>query len=419
MTDDDRDATRIRVLFDRVMDDAPPAPDLIEIEARRALRHEPRATQRWTPAVAATLAAATVIGLLVLVVPRRDPEPTIDRVATTAADPETSTPLATNPDSRTPTTPTPAATSGVPSSASPSESPSEIGTAVVVANDDGVTIVADDSTANLVIAEPTVTARSLADGRVVALLAASNTTDDPANEPGSIVIWDPATDQETVVDVPNPTAGTLELHDVATVEGVATILYTHGPAVCDIEADECNVALRTFEPDTERSTELLSLNGGRNQWTNLSLADTGIIVGEIAGPDGINFHSSLAGLDITAPMPLAANLGLSPSPTGCGDCPRGYRIDPTGRHVAWIEGTDLVIVDLQAPRLRATAPSVLPEGVENGDVIVDLADVVLTKDDVITARVIVGVADATESTLIEISDGTATSTPTDSAALLR
>lgn len=45
----------------------------------------------------------------------------------------------------------------------------------------------------------------------------------------------------------------------ATVDGTMTILYGHGPGVCDVEADECDVTLRTFEPDSGRSTELLSL----------------------------------------------------------------------------------------------------------------------------------------------------------------
>lgn len=125
-----------------------------------------------------------------------------------------------------------------------------------------------------------------------------------------IVLWDPATNTVTPLDVPNPTGGALRLHDVATVDGRVTILYQHGPAACDAQTDECDVTLRTFEPDTGRSTELLSLDGSRNSWTNLSLADTGVIVGELSGADGTTFHSSVVGPDVV-PDPIAGLISAS------------------------------------------------------------------------------------------------------------
>lgn len=350
------DAATFRALFDDVMDDAPTPPTVSEIETARTRPDDHTTTRFWGAAVAAGLVAAAAIAVVAI------PNASNDTLRTDGvAGPPDTAPLIVDP-TITDTDTDADATEDDEENVTTTEATGPLPafgeeTVVAVASRAGVTVASVEGEPVQVIDGPADSAHATDDGRIVALqppLAAEG-------GPGQIVMWDPATDDLVPLDVPNPTGGALRLYDVATVDGVVTILYDHGPAECDVEADECDVALRTFEPDTGQSTELLSLNGARNSWTTLSLADTGIIVGESVGADGTSFHSSLAGPEVAAPMPTADGLGLSPSPAGCADCPRAYTIDRTGRFVAWRQGSDLVVVDLEDPSQRAIAPSIVPE----------------------------------------------------------
>jgi hypothetical protein len=80
--------------------------------------------------------------------------------------------------------------------------------------------------------------------------------------------------------------------------------------------------------------------GGWEQGSSaLHLAADGTVVGEtFSGPVSTVAVYSSSGLD-------AAALGLEPEYVDCAGCPSRFSISPSGRTVAWIEGTELVIVD--------------------------------------------------------------------------
>lgn len=376
MSDPLRD--RIRSLFDNAVSDAPTAPTLADIESARRDHTPVRSVRRWAVPATIGLAAATILAFLVL--PNRSTESI--RTADTSVTDAPTLPRVTS--TLPPVSPTVASTP-VDAPASPPSTVDQ--TVVVIASAGGVSATSIDGPQVDLFDGGFLTAHGTSDDRIVALrspAASGNTT-------GTIVMWDPRTGTVDPVDPPNPTGGELWLHDVATVNGRVTILYEYGPTVCDAVADDCDEKLATFEPDTGNTTELLALNGARNSWKTLSLADTGLIVGEIVGDDGTTFHSSLSGLDASAVLPDPDDLGLATSPAGCSICPTGFVVDRSGRHIGWIQGPDIVIVDLDDLARRVLVRSVVPE-VAVGLAELDIDDVAVTEDGTAT-----GVASVTWS----------------------
>ena len=386
------DDDRWRNLVDRAVAEAPPAPTLSDIRRRSvggAGGPVARATgpaRRWTAPVAAGLVLVASLGALLLL--GRDPE------SVSTAQPTASADVTVSDGDRV--EPTPSVTT-------PDESTVQPDTVIVVGGLSGVTVSAPGRPSQPVIDRPVVIAEASDDGRVVA----QRTFDGP--DAGRIVVRAPGAEAETALDVPNPTNGALVLHDVATIGGQLSVLYEYGPTSCDVDADDCDVSLTVYEPDTGRSTDLVTLNGARNDWTTLSLSDSGLVVGELTGDDGTSFYAGSAGAEVEATIPAAGDLGLALAPPGCSNCPRGYVIDRSGRFVAWRQGPDVVVVDLDQPARRVVARDTVPELGQgpDGDLVLDVGGLATDGDTIRSGLAAFSTLDGTRSVVVDLSDGSA------------
>ena len=426
MSDRD-DADRIRRLFDDVMADSPPAPGLAEIRDGRgaggdfATRRDQR--RAWAAAGAVGLVATSVLALVVLPNRGGDAVRTLQDTSLVETAPAVTTPSPATTDGMstvpgTATSPAPS-TEAPPVEPAPSVDPAPSGPVdapdaspplpgtepvVVIASEAGVFLSRPEGDPVRIVDTAATAAFAASDGRVFAL---TRSTSDPTS-PAIVVVWDPSTRTVRDVELPDRQDGELDLFDVATIDGQVTILYETGPAVCDVAADECDRSLRSFQPDTGLSTGLVTLVLGRSEWVSVGLTDTGLVVGEVALSDGTRFYGGL-GLDaeLGRALPTEADLGLAFSLPDCTNCPRAYTADPQGRHVAWRQGPDVVIVDLDEPSRRVVASDVVPQDgtdVGSGDVVLDVDGIELDGDEVVSGLASFVFPDS-RSVVVDLSDG--------------
>lgn len=399
------DASTFRELFDRAMDEAPDAPTLADIElgGRRpgdVVRIRAADRRRWVSGAA----AAVIVGVVGLAALWTSRDSAVVRTSDTVVVDTSSAPTTT-------ATEVPVVATVEEDANTTGPSTSSTPPVVVSASADGRTVVrSGDGVAVApflgdfveVIGEDVTSAFGASDGRIFALVPGRA---DVAS-PDSIVAWDPATNVVSTIEIPMPTAGAVTLHDVATVNGAIVLLYETGPVVCDVAADECDSVLHVVEPDSGRTERLVTLNGARSEWVTLSLSDTGVVVGEIAGEEGTDFYGGLSGTRIDAEPPTSADLGLAPGLADCTNCPRAYTIDRDGRHLVWRQGPDLVVVDLLEPARRVVVRDVVPDlGSANDDVTLSIDRIVLDGDTVSEGLVAFDSSNGTTSAVVDLSDG--------------
>ena len=410
----DPDDLDVRALFERAMQDSPPPVDLDVIHDRRrtarpapvatdirtptsAARVPDRARRRWVAAASLGLVAAAVVAIFVVPVGRDEaPRPAVEPPAPTAsttpdrlADERTTTSGQTTPT----TTPTTTVAPGQPSDESELALLDTLADPPVAVTARAAEVErrdADGSTTALDI--DATEAHAVGDGRVFAALAS-----------GEIVEWHPDDDSVDTLVLPDSGGPPRIVHDVAEVAGVVTVLFEQPPVTCDVEADACDVVLYAFEPDTGELTRLVTLNGARSEWSTLSLAETGIVIGSISGEAGIDIYSGTSGADVVAAIPQPGDLGLTTSLVGCDACPQAYTIDRTGTHLGWLQGADLVVIDLDVPSQRAVVPSVAPNPTAAGWVL-EIADVVLDGAEVVSGVAVV--SDRVTSVVANLADDT-------------
>ncbi|MGB3737173.1 MAG: hypothetical protein WA964_19625 [Ilumatobacter sp.] len=389
------DAGKIRELFDRAMTDAPAPPTLTDIEhgTSGVVSDGPR---RWTLTAAvasAAVVAAAAIGLVAVL-----PDSDSDTLRTSeSGDAAVVVPATTAGD-----TTRDAVTTTIAELTDTSIEPSAVeGPSVIVSSVDGVAVAPFGGEFADVIEGPTSSAHGVSDGRIFALVPASSQNSGSS----SIVSWDPATGEVSTVEVPDTTGGPLFLRDIATIDGAVTMLYEIGPVVCDVVEDECESVLWTFEPDTGRSERLVTLNNARARWVTLSLSDTGLVVGESTGENGTNFYSGLSGAAIELVPPTPAELGLSTGLVDCTNCPRAYTIDNEGRHIAWREGPDLIVVDLDDPARRVVTRSVVPD-LGSDDLTLSIDGIALDGDTVSEGFAAFNSSDGATSFVVDLGDAT-------------
>lgn len=296
------------------------------------------------------LVAAAVIGFFVIAgdstdTIRRDPAVTgtVDSSspptgvpttsATTVADSVGSAPVtSTSPPSTPPPTDAPQPTTTIGPLDPPLET--DLPVALTTAGSFGVSVAVPEGRASLIVTEPMAFATAARDGRV--FMQRSRTADEPTADT-TLLVWSSDTDELTPLDPPRAPAGlpddTIVLHDVATVDGVVTVLYETRPARCP-NPEQCTGAIVAWQPDTGTSIELESRIVWEGGWSGLQLAENGLIVGsQFESASSAIYLASIS--SVTPPAP--GDLGLDESYDDCNVCPFAYTIDPSGRFVGWID----------------------------------------------------------------------------------
>ncbi len=206
--------------------------------------------------------------------------------------------------------------------------------ALTTAGSFGVTVGVPEGSESTIVTEPMAFAATARDGRI--FMQRSTDTDETGADT-SLLMWSPETDEIVPLDPPlaadSGPDDTVELHDVATVDGEVTLLYVTRPSACT-DPNVCIGAVMAWEPDTGESTEIASKIVFEGGWTGLELADNGLVVGaEYESAADAIFLAAIG--SATAPTP--AELGLEAAYSDCSVCPFAFTIDPSGRFVGWVD----------------------------------------------------------------------------------
>lgn len=240
-----------------------------------------------------------------------------------------------------PATPPPSSDPPTPTDPSTPEGGDDLAAALTTAGPSGVTVGVPEGSESTILTESMAIAATARDGRIFL----QRSTD--AAEAGSdttLLVWSPETGELTPLDPPlaadSGADDSVELHDVATVDGAVTVLYTTRPRSCS-DPNECIGAVMAWEPDSGESTEIASKIVFEGGWSGLELADNGLVVGaEYESAANAVFLAAIG----SAIPPTAADLGLEPSYVDCSVCPFAFTIDASGRYVGWVDsgpGVDL------------------------------------------------------------------------------
>lgn len=232
-----------------------------------------------------------------------------------------------------PATPPPTSDPSTPTDPSTPEVGDELPAALTTAGPSGVTVGVPEGSESTIVIEPMAIAATARDGRIFL----QRSTDAAEGSDTTLLVWSPETSELTPLDPPlaadSGPDDTVELHDVATVDGAVTVLYTTRPRSCS-DPNECIGAVMAWEPDSGESTEIASKIVFEGGWSGLELADNGLVVG--AEYESAANAVFLAGIGAASP-PTAADLGLEPSYVDCSVCPFAFTIDPSGRYVGWVD----------------------------------------------------------------------------------
>ncbi len=358
MTDhepDDLDR-RIRDLIGRAVADTPPTPRL-EQGVLVTPTDAPTDRNRWIVGGLAGLSiAAAIVAIFLFSRPDEvaDPlvpatqsttpvttPPTPPKVTEATTPTETSTPTSsvassTAPATTAPATTTPATTTPVtatPPTTAAAPKPVDRADVRLQAGPDGVEILGLDG--RVVTTEPMAIARLGPNGSVYMQRTQSVDVDSNGSETQLLVVGPNSSAPEPVV-LAAPLDGPLRLHDSAAVEGRWTVLVESVPPMCP-NPDDCVGGLYLYRPDTGEITELVSKIVWEGGWEQLSLSETGLIVGTESGSASRGpFIAAVPGASVELPTP--AGLGLDENYFDCSDCPQGYGINRRGDAVAWVEG---------------------------------------------------------------------------------
>lgn len=267
--------------------------------------------------------------------------------------------LVSNPPSvpTTPPTTPPAAvptTTPAPATTAPEPVPDRAEDVRLQAGPDGVEILGPDG--RIVTTEPMVVAKLGPNGSVF-VQRSTDTRDEGADTRLLVVAPDAA--EPVPVDLPLPFDGNVRLHDSAAVDGRWAVLLELQPPTCAVP-QECIGGVYVYRPDTGDLEEVSSRNVWEGGWEQLSLSETGLIVGaETESISRSPFFATVVGATATAPTPEI--LGLQQSYDDCSDCPTGFAINRRGDAVAWFErdlttsGATVTVVDLNGQTV-AEAP---------------------------------------------------------------
>lgn len=253
------------------------------------------------------------------------------------------------------------ATSGSPTTDSPTTGPPVAETTVATTDpideDDraaalttagtfGVSVGVPEGSESLIVTEPMIFATTAQDGRI--FMQRSTTSSDGGTD-GIVLVWSPESNALEELDPPPPTGATaddsIQLHDVATIDGAVTLLYETRPSRC-VDPNECIGTALAWQPDTGETFDVGRRNVFEGGWSSLELADNGLIV-------GTQYESAATGIFLASigdqEPPTAAALGLEANYIDCSLCPFAYTIDPSGRFVGWADsgGTGVAVSDRQ------------------------------------------------------------------------
>lgn len=393
--DDDLDRD-IEALLDAVVATTPEPPDLETRTMTPEHDDDTGRANRWIIGGGIGLvAAAAVIGLVVLNTDdtdsiRLDPADTTSATAPAATDPATTEPSATE---FATTTVTPATTTTAPTSAAaipagtepgdatagttaepppvtePSTtpaptpaptttttappptaaSPDEQSAALTTAGDFGVSVGVPEGSESLITIEPMAFATTAEDGRIFA--QRSQDVAAPDADTTVYVIDANSSSDLTPIDLPRSAAGTPDdgiiLHDVATFDGAVTLLYETAPAsgVC-ANPQQCVGTIMAWQPDTGTTFEIADKIVFEGGWSGLELARNGLIVGTESESAAQSIFIDAIG-ELTPPT--AAVLGLEDFYFDCNVCPFAYSADPSGRYIGWVDSGAGVTQENVAP----------------------------------------------------------------------
>jgi DNA-binding cell septation regulator SpoVG len=338
--------TRIRELVARAVADAPRAPD-IDPSVLPEIEPSPDRRRWWIGGGAAILAAAALVTALLLV------GDTDDTVSTPATEPTTTPTTAPETPTAPPST-TPSATNG--------------DDVILTVGPDGVVEHRGGQTRTLT-SEPMVMALDAGDGRVIVQRHAGHgegrgwTDADTAPlvlaEDGSLtslfgtVDWD----------------GGVVLHDIEVVDGRRLLLFSLQVAMAN--PDTANETLYVVDLESGERTQIDQVGGWEAGTGRLHLATNGLIAGQFQaeathGPLFRAVPASPAEQLLASASP--APLQLEESYSDCTDCPNAFTVSPDGTKVAWLDGGELVVVELLAAGAGPEQRFTLDPAVGSGNV---------------------------------------------------
>jgi hypothetical protein len=316
--------------------------------------------------VAIGLIVALVVGLIAFALTREDDGTTTDTTAvtlattiapTTVPEQPTTTALVEETTTLPATTEAPTTTAPAPTTTGPDPSGWPSGFVLTLAADDGVHLLGPNGANTIVVPEDVDIALPIPGTQDFVVQDRSGRNGDPAQTairrvgPGGAGL---------LIEPPGDTF--LRLHDVRSVGGNPVILYT-----TDVGDNPDNQLETLFEFRlADGSTVELGPVGGWEAGTSRLHLGGVTVVGEY-------FAEATSGLlsvrqDGTTIDPRS--LGLEEGYDDCSTCPRRFTITPNGQQLAWMDGNELVVVDL------GTGAEVKRAGVP-GDLAAAVADISL------------------------------------------
>ncbi len=181
----------------------------------------------------------------------------------------------------------------------------------------------------------------------------------------------------------DPPAIRFTLHDVASVDGWSTLLYDLAPIGCGEEAGmidiTCRRRLMAHQPATGMTLPLSGRTASSGDWTSVSLAENGLIVGTWQTATG---QTAMETFTITAARRVPTDFGWRVGGDARSDrpcsCRSGYTIDRGGRYVAWVDGTEIVVAARAEEKLLARVEVDVPMG--SGIVDLQIDGIVFARD---------------------------------------
>ncbi len=380
---------RIRELVARAVADAPAPP---EIEGETMVRIQPAPDRRrwWVGGTAVVLAAAAAVVAIMLVneepshvtpatVPITVVTPGLSTVPDASAPPTTvviaTSTSATHPGTDlpapTPTSAGPPVTSTAPTTAASTTvattvprgpvagGPTEA--SLVTSGPQGIRVT-ENQDSGRVLKQPAEIALLAPEGAVIFQTARST----PEGHPGDPQIWHADGTVEPLLE-PLAPGHWYRLHDVASINGITTLLYgvrTDGPAPEDYS--EALEAL-ALDPAGHRTSDLGQVNTWEGGYSRLSLSDGGTVIGTVGEQVTHSvFWAVVPGSpDIVTPPPVDTGV----TSTDCDDCPDNFAISRGGERIAWTEGDVLVVRDVATGESTSwPVPSLVGQPVRSLDV---------------------------------------------------